>query len=652
MSALHGVPNPFDGTVVADAWSPAIADVASIHQGAFDHCLRALDSVTRGRSDSILIYGPAGSGKTHLLARLQKHLVATAGDAPDGALRCVFVSVKLQTNAQLLWQLVRRRLASDLLRKQQGVTQLQRLIAHQIAAAQEHTPTYWVRALRVLSDADSDAVSEYFAEVADRLDLGRDLCVVLTHLVNNRFIMDARAWLAGDSLPESALAKLGLGPEEHEDREEAARLLVTALCRLAGETLPIVFCFDQIEALQTSPDDRDALFRFGRMAADLSEADDNVLLISCIQSAFLDLLSGSVRKADSDRIFKRRALLSPLTEEQVGALVTSRLDSVEAIRSERAAHPGARFYPFDAVIVRGLLDPAPCVARRVIAAAAVAFDKIARGEAAPPSDPPAGPDDFLAGAFAARRKAAIARGRPEETRDTLMHGLPLLYGLRGAKLSAQRAPGVDLVLPSTSGEPIAVAICNETNMKSLAARLRQLAQGGDALAGLRLRVLRDPRLAISKGAKKTTEYLAELEQRGARVVQPSEEALAALAALRSLLSDARAGDLAARGDAVAEATVAKWLARQLDEALADLCDALEGEGEAPHGDALGRDLDELMLRRFVIQLDEAAAEVSAAAADVLARARRIPDRLGVLEGPPAVLFVRVPVDAVDAEAVS
>src|SRR5262249_16735503 len=161
------LPNPFEGTVVPDAWSPAVADVASIHQGPFEHCLRALESVSRGKADSILIFGPAGSGKTHLLARLQGHLVATANAAPDGALRGVFVSVKLQTHAALLWQLVRRRLASDLLRKQQGITQLQRLIAHQLAAARGNTPRHWVMALRVLPGADSDSVSEYLGEVAE-----------------------------------------------------------------------------------------------------------------------------------------------------------------------------------------------------------------------------------------------------------------------------------------------------------------------------------------------------------------------------------------------------------------------------------------------------------------------------------------------------
>jgi len=651
MTTLSTLPNPFDGNVVPDAWSAPAVDVASIHQAPFQQCLRALDSAGRGNSDSILIFGPAGSGKTHLLARLQEHLVATANAAPDGTLRCVFVSVKLQTNAQLIWQHVRRRLTSDLLRKQQGLTQLQRLVAHQVAAQLGEPPKRWVRALRVLTGTNGESVTDYLQQVAQRLELSRGLCIALDHLVHNRFIMDATAWLCGDSLPESALGRLGLGAEEQEDREEAARQVVTALCRLAGETLPIVFCFDQIEALQQGSDDRDSLFRFGRMAADLSEADRNVLLISCVQSAFVDLLNASVRDADRDRIFKRRSVLEPLTREQVEALIVHRLDSVEALRSLRAGN-NARFFPFSEAFLAKLVQTSPCVPRRVLAAAATAFERLQRGEPelredAPPE--PARVEVFLRDAFTARRASAIEHGKPEESRDTLMHGLPMLWALQGAKSSVLRPQGVDLLLPSDCG-PISVAVCNETNMTSLASRLRHVLQtaAGNASSLARLVILRDPRLAITRTAKKTQEYLTDLEQRGARIVRPSVEALAALEALRSLLSDARAGDLAERGEAVNEGAVSGWLAKNLDDALADLLEALDGGATRPEASREGRlqrDLDDVILRRFIAGLDAVAVELGCSNADALAAARRHPERIGVLEGPPVVLFAYVPAES-------
>lgn len=649
MSALPALPNPFDGNVMLDAWSAPAADVPSIHEGPFQQCLRALDSVSAGNPDSVLIYGPAGSGKTHLLARLQERLT----------LRCVLVAVKLQTNAQLIWQYVRRRLAADLLRRQQGLTQLQRLVAHRIAALREESPRQWVLALRVLLK-EGDSVAEDLERVAQRLELGRSLWIVLEHLVHDRRLMDATAWLAGDSLPEAALARLGLGAEEQEDREDASRQVVTALCRLAGPTLPIVFCFDQIEALQQSPDDKESLFRFGRMAADLSEADRHVLLISCVQSAFLDLLNDSTRQADRDRIFKRRCVLEPLSREQVEALLLQRLDRIEPLRLLRAVHPDARFHPFDDALPAKLAQIRPCLPRRVLAAAAAAFDRLQRGEPAPRAEPapePARVERFLGDAFAARRGAAAERVKPEESRDTLMHGLPMLWALRGHPASAARPPGGDLLLPSPRG-PISVTICNETNMNSLAARLRQLLQAAEARAPSsgRVIVVRDPRLPITRTARKTQEYLTALEERGARIVRPSVEALAALEALRSLLSDARAGDLAERGEAIPEGKVSAWLSAHLDDALADLVDTLDerdGRDASPataDESRLIRDLDDIVLRRFIAPLEAIASELGCSTGHALAVARRSPDRIGVLDGPPVVVFARMPAESLDEVA--
>jgi DNA polymerase III delta prime subunit len=279
MSISADALNPFLDRVVVDAWS-APADVPTIHAEPFRMCLEGVANVQRGVRDSLLIAGPPGSGKTHLLTRLQRHLLDTAEQSPDGALHCIFVAVKLQANPYLLWQHVRRRLADDLMRREQGVTQLQRLVAHKIASDRGEAPKIWVKRLRVLTQAEDEVVAEYLETVTQRLDIGREVHVVIEHLVRDRMLTDARAALRGESLPEAALAKLGLAPAaEEDDREEVARRVVTSLCRLAGDTLPVVFCFDQVEALTAAGvNEAEALACFGRLAADLSEADENVFL--------------------------------------------------------------------------------------------------------------------------------------------------------------------------------------------------------------------------------------------------------------------------------------------------------------------------------------------------------------------------------------
>jgi hypothetical protein len=324
MNELAALPNPFRDNVVQDAWQ-ATVDLPEIHAAAFQACLDGIDCASRGVPDSLVVYGVAGSGKTHLLGRLQRHLAQTARSAPDAALRCVFSSVRLQTSRQLLWQHLRRRLAADLMRREQGLTQLQRLVAHQLAVADGRGPRAGILELRVLRAEDEQALIQHLQDLGTRLGLARDLSVAVEHLVFNRNVRDVSAWLAGESLPEHVTAALGLGAEVDEDREDAAQRVVTALCRLAGETLPLVFCFDQVESLQRTRDDVEAFFAFARMAADLCDADANVFLITCLQSSFVEQFRNAIRQADWQRIARRSVSLDDLSRAQVEKLVHLRL---------------------------------------------------------------------------------------------------------------------------------------------------------------------------------------------------------------------------------------------------------------------------------------------------------------------------------------
>jgi hypothetical protein len=637
-SELALVPNPFEGTVVLDAWQALPADVTSIHAEVFAECLAALDNACRGKSDSLLIYGAAGSGKTHLLSRLQNYLHSTAQRAPDRVLRCVFVSVKLQTNPTQIWQHVRRRLAADLLRQYEGLSQLQRLVAHQIAAEAAEPPRHWVLVLRVLAGTQGESVTEHLGRISEALGLGRDLFIVIDHLVHRRFTMDAAAWLRGESLPDSVLERLGLGRDEVMDREDAARQVVTSLCRLAGATLPIVFCFDQIEALQTHSRDHEALFLFGRAAADLAEADENVLILSCVQSAFLEQLD-SIRQADKDRIFKRRATLATLTPQQIEALVCLRMDSVDALAEIRRTRPGSPLYPFGDAHLAELASVSPLVPRKVLARAADLFEALRHGKVSARADF----SESLTQEHEARLQEALNRGRLARTAVTLQHGLAMAWAIRfpdaqPATVSEVKSAGTDALLETAQGR-VGVVVCHEQSMTGLAGRLRALLARSPAAEprAERLIILRDARLPISRKAAKTREYLAELEARGARFVQPGPEALAALEALRQLVSDARSGDLNVRGETVGESAVCRWLAANLDDQLVYLLDSLAAPGSDPDAD-LKRNLADLLLRKFIVQLTLAAQELATPEERVLRLAEQNPERFGLLYGPPAVLF--------------
>lgn len=647
MTDLAALENPFRDTVVQDAWQ-APADVVDIHDDAFRACLAGIESAQRGVADSLLIFGAAGAGKTHLLSRLQRHLLETASDAPDRVLRCVFVFVRLQTSPFLLWQHVRRRLATDLMRKDQGVTQLQRLVAHQLGNLDGRAPRAWVMALRVLGAADQETLTAHFSEVAQTLGLSRDLCVVLEHLVCGRFIRDAAAWLAGDSLPDGVLTQLGLGPDLAEDREEVARTIVTDLCRLAGETLPIVFCFDQVEALQRGLADADAFFRFGRMAADLCDADANVFSITCLQSALMDSFKAAVREADRDRFVRRSALLEELTPQQVRALVAARLRLVPELGAM-----GGELHPFDDGVLQRLIAESPCTPRRVLTRAAHELDALKHGRVAPKVPV----SQFLTEVVEQHAAAAVRASEPSDTRRVILQGLEPLAELGGLQVVDHNLGTADFAIahqgPALDGAvfegTVFIEVRNEVDGRALAPRLKRLLQVTPRADGGRSVILRDPRLPISKAAVKTREYLTTLRDRGVRLVEPTVEALAALAALSQLLADAKSGDLAVDGDTISGGAVLEWLrslrssvlAEPVQELVEELVRQPAGAEAGPQGakpDLTEQDLGEVVQRERAVAIADVARELAVPGPQLVELARRRTDRFLLLEGPPEVVL--------------
>jgi hypothetical protein len=104
-------------------------------------------------------------------------------------------------------------------------------------------------------------------------------------------------------------------------------------------------------------------------------------------------------------------------------------------------------------------------------------------------------------------------------------------------------------------------------MRSLGARFKRLKDWQFKNREVKLVLIRDQRLPISKTAVATRSHLQSLEEKGAVLTQPDAETLAALQALRSLLSDAKSGDLHYQGETLAPRTVQEWLCRNLDPSL-------------------------------------------------------------------------------------
>ena len=638
--------NPFRNAVVGDPWELAEADVGDIGWQAFEACCKAIaTTLAEQRTTAVLVRGEPGSGKTHIIRRLRAHLAAN----PDHRLReTLFVYIRLMTTPAMIWRHLRRRITDDLLRATpDGTTQLEWMVYRRLAAEGSHGDLLdrWKRDLSGDLPWDERAFSQALAATLRRLPESRlasldlfhtldgeahlppGLVQVLRRLAARRDLSLAHAWLRGDSLTASELDRLEIAedPLLDEDPEYAAREIIMALVRLAGEKMAMLFCFDQIEALETIPGDLSGFVAFGGVASTLHDEAKNLVLVSCMQSAVL----GKFRRADYARLAEHPVHLPSLGCQ----------DALRLIQARLAASPGYAWIPRDAELDPVFNEQGKASARAILSWAAELFDRTVGVD----SGPMLAPGSFLQQEWDSRLEHSgetIAQGN---TDDVFGQAIPaLVTAARGNWRTRNGSGDIDIRLESQVGQ-IGISLCNQKNMRSLAARLRRLAAFAAGGSGARLVLLRDPGLPIAKTARATRRYLDDLTKAGARLVRPSLEALQALEALRTLLADARAGDLNENGSQVSPQTVQDWVAQHLPPCLNQLMEEITGSGAEPDTDAqLREDLLELLEARCLLPLEEAARELEQQPAKVRKVVEASPELAGILEGPPPVLYRLVP----------
>jgi hypothetical protein len=597
---LRSVLNPFSDAAVGSVWDGRPVDVSEIHGDVSTRLAQMIDERARGHHHRcVLLYGDAGSGKTHVLRRLRIAL-----EDGEGAV-VPFSWVRMQTSPSMMWRHVRRNFADDLARRPyRGSTQL----AHVLAARRDRF----------------DAVED------------RDLAIVLEHLAEGRFQRDARGWLAGSTLPEAALQAMGLaGAEEDEETlEDESRRILYALAGFVSPS-PVVLCLDQLEALQSYPGDKNGLFAIGKLVAALHDDVSNVVVVGCVQSGLVSEMESILSKAERDRYEAR--VLGPLTSAQARALIRARLASQPGIGAVRP--PGAsEFWPVEI----GRLDPL-VKSREGVSARKVIFecDQMFRAAQELPVEQEL-LEERIANKFDDYAREAADRLQPDWSAPVLSDALPRLMYLRGAKTGRTGLPKwVDHVYAAPGGRETAVVLANDTP-RSLWRKLDKVCLGWDPLER-DLVLVRDAANPIPPSARVSIERVRELERRGARVVTPSREALIALDAARRLLADAESGDLTYRGDKVAVTAVEEWIRSHLSEPVVQLLDEITGREprETPAGAALA--LTSFLAGRKIAALAEAAGILECTTEEVENCARQNPDQFGLLAGAQPAVFERIPV---------
>lgn len=665
--------NPFRDAIVTSPWESPGVDVPSIHEHVLTECLCGIEEVReRHRSIGLLIHGAAGSGKTHLLRRLRARLASDAPAATDRR-ECLYVWVRLQTSPRMIWRTLRRTLVEDWFRPVvQGRSQFDRILFHRLAeirvAKGDLEPWY-----EYMRDEDPKGLSELMEQIAVNLHLDFNTAIAFEHIAFGRHRRDLRAWLGGTSLPQAALERLNMAQDDgtDEEREHEARDVVLMLCRLAGNGLPIVLSFDQVEALQLVPDDRDALFAFGQLISTLHDSTSNTLLISSVQSSFFNVLKTSARSADYDRMTSYGALtLDPLSRSEAEKLIAARLN----VWGEQipVAGDAAKSWPLEPRELDAVMTSEAVYPRKLLTYCAEKFETRRRAggvqppvlieeqlgrEPLPATEPepmttspnrPQRVAQFLAERWETTLEAKLASNSADATEDIIRHGVPMLARILAPLAKSVRdemLADVELVFDSPGGRT-GVSLCTQPNMTVLATKLKRLKQQLGSRRVEQLVIVRDSRAPLTKTAKAARQYLTDLEESGALVVHPTVEVLAAIDTLRGLLSDAISGDLNCDEEIVPPQTVSQWLEAHLAGDVRQFVAQLIGTSGADT-DARSSDIRDLEILNSVladqpmIPVQSAAETLQRPIADVVSFVQRHPEHLGLL-GQPATLVFRVP----------
>lgn len=648
--------NPFRESIVADPWNSLGADVPTIHQDVYSTCLTAIEQVRENkRSGAILIHGAAGSGKTHLLSRLRQQLALKLPTATDRN-EALYVWVRLQTSPRMIWRTIRRTLVNDWFRPLEGTRcQFDRILFHRLAefriADGDLEPWY-----DYMLEENPQGLRELVEKIAYEIQLDRNTEVVFEHLVFGRFRRDLKAWLCGDSLPEAALEKMGMTQDEglDEEREDQARQVVLMLCQLAGNELPVVLSFDQVEALETKTDDKLALFAFGQMVSTLHDGTSNVLIISYVQSSFSDRLLQDSRDADIDRLQSLgKFSLNDISQAEAEHLIRIRLEPFESeLASERAGRP---LWPLTNGDIASLFESTGSLTpRQLIARCAERFEEfrltgsISDKSPTPPQEGEQKSNEemtgFLKETWETTFEDKLAKNTPDETELIIQHGLQNAIQLLREQVSIESDEDlrdVAFVLQQASAAT-GVSICCEQNMTRLSGQLRRLKEQMNSDRIQRLVVLRDSRVPITATAKKAKAYLDDLKSMGAAVVYPTIEVLAALDTLRVLMSDAKSGDLAYRGSTIEPQTLREWLLHHMSQDVSEFVSEILAHSEVVETPSVNLQiLEELMTvmqDQPLLRLDELSTMTQREANEIVSVVQQHMDQFNLIGEPPELVF--------------
>jgi hypothetical protein len=326
--------NPFDPVTfkTGNFWQEEDRDstliVRSIHQEAIDRIKETLALVQQdNRTRSIMLAGDAGSGKSYLLSRLKQTFNSSA----------FFAYIGPWADREYIWRHTLRYTVDSLMHVPQGQQESQLIL--------------WLKSLAAFADKSllknllgekGLFVLNFTSTYPSGIYQAREFFGVLYSLTKPELYSIACDWLRGENLDDDTLKALGV--RNSIDSEEAARGILGNFGRISAATMPIVLCFDNIDASPRLSDgscDLQPVFRVNTIVH--NENLKNFLVIISLVTNNWRENQHRIEQADKDRI-EQYILLKSIDLEQGEALWEMRLHS---LHSQANPKPESTIFPFD-----------------------------------------------------------------------------------------------------------------------------------------------------------------------------------------------------------------------------------------------------------------------------------------------------------------
>jgi hypothetical protein len=579
---LVDIQNPFSDTIVANPWAEdydRIPDVKSIHNHIFRQILGLLREIPGTWNTSMLVAGPAGSGKTFLIARLFRHLQKEEkppllcyiglGDVPQ----------------QAIWSHVRRRLFEDLLTKQDkgSRTGLDRLLEHRVPDLFEGIDTTRDQSLIGLLLGNSSGkklirerlASQLFSK--HNLDLDPDLEKALLKYFSDQpsHVKLAQDWLKGGQLTDKELDTLGIAPVDLADYQYQVRCqqIVLSVLKLTTTELPLLLCFDQVEGLQRNRTDLVGFLQFGHVIAAMREiAPKGLFLLTFALSEHVQSMKDTLGSAWV-RLAQHCSYVKPITLEEASELVLGRMNHFPKLRVLLHGK-NEPFWPLTRTWLAATHHKTrhKVTARTFLSECYQEFNRLAEREE--------GDFDLCAYLLQKWQQVRLTKANDPSV-DRLLRVINAVewlcelfdapWKLEASNKVQDAIPDVSLVLRSSDGKQhVAFSPCPRDSVlwRRFTRLKRDWAANASCVPGLRLVALNDtPIKKLSAATKAHAEELGKLKD--VTLAAPDLAKLLDLDALHSLFREAVSG-LSHEGRTITAEEVQNWARVSLESGLSEL----------------------------------------------------------------------------------